>query len=117
MVKAKARIQRRAMNAPPSWSSEVWTLVRSIPPGKVMTYGQVADHLASEDLATLTARQVGRAMGESPDDVPWHRVVNAGGRCSVDTEDNPRQQRLLESEGVVFRFGRLRLAECRHRPT
>lgn len=95
----------------------IWILVRSIPAGRVMTYGQIADHLASEDLATLTARQVGRAMGESPKDVPWHRVVNAGGRCSVDTEDNPRQQRLLEGEGVIFRMGKLRLVDCRHKPS
>lgn len=81
-----------------------------------MTYGQIADHLASEDLATLTARQVGRAMGESPEDVPWQRVVNAAGRCSVDTPQNPRQQRLLEGEGVVFRNGKLRLRDCRFEP-
>ena len=81
-----------------------------------MTYGQIADHLASEDVATLTARQVGRAMSECPDDVPWHRVVNAAGGCSVDTEDNPRQQRLLEREGVVFRGSRLRLRAVRWQP-
>lgn len=99
-----------------SSNSPIWSLVRRIPPGQVMTYGQIADQLANEDIATLTARQVGRAMGESPEDVPWHRVVNAGGRCSVDTEDNPRQQRLLESEGVVFRSGRLRLKDVRWDP-
>ncbi|MFK7998540.1 MAG: MGMT family protein [Polyangiales bacterium] len=103
------------MTNSPTWT-ELWNLVRRIPAGQVMTYGQIADHLASEDVAALTARQVGRAMGESPEDVPWHRVVNASGRCSVDTEDNPRQQRLLEGEGVVFRSGKLRLVDFRWIP-
>ncbi len=93
-----------------------WALVRTIPAGRVMTYGQIADYLAEQDLATLTARQVGRLMATSPDGLPWQRVVNASGRCSVDTPENPRQQRLLEAEGVVFTRGRLPLRRLRWWP-
>jgi len=76
--------------------------VRSVPPGKVVTYGQVAGTL--EDVS-LTARQVGAAMRNVPADVPWQRVVGAGGNlpiAKVSLELKSRQRELLEQEGVVF---------------
>ncbi len=76
-------------------------MVREIPPGKVMTYGQIA-----MSLEPLSARAVGWAMNSCPEDVPWHRVVNARGGCSTDGRpDIPPglQKALLENEGIVFR--------------
>ena len=76
-------------------------MVRMIPPGKVMTYGQIA--LLEEP---LSARAVGWAMNSCPEGVPWHRVVNSRGGCSTDRRpDIPPglQKALLENEGVVFR--------------
>ena len=56
----------------------IYTVVREIPFAKVATYGQVAD------LAGLygKARLVGYALFrvDIKDDIPWHRVVNAGSR-------------------------------------
>ncbi|MEM6958001.1 MAG: MGMT family protein [Myxococcota bacterium] len=100
----------------PSNAELVWALARRIPPGRVMTYGQIADVLADECGAVMTARAVGRAMGEVPDDVPWHRVVNSQGRSSVDRDGRRRQQSLLEEEGVRFTRDRLRLNEYRWFP-
>ena len=80
----------------------VYTLVRRIPPGKVMTYGQVATAIENR----LSPRAVGWALHGCPDDVPWQRVVNASGGCSTDRiPDVPTglQRHLLESEGVEFR--------------
>ena len=80
----------------------VYAVVRSIPAGKVMTYGQVAD--AATNLA-FTARQVGTAMRYAPSDVPWQRVVGAGGHLPIvklSPEASLRQRRLLEQEGVTF---------------
>jgi len=80
---------------------EVYEIVRMIPPGKVMNYGQIAV-LCSRP---LTPRAVGWAMHDCPDDVPWHRVVNAAGRCSTDAVAGSapgRQRGLLEAEGVRF---------------
>ena len=80
---------------------EIYEIVRMIPPGKVMNYGQIAT-LCSRP---LTPRAVGWAMHDCPSDVPWHRVVNAAGRCSTDdVEGNQpgRQRALLEAEGVEF---------------
>lgn len=80
----------------------IYTVVMSIPPGKVATYGQVAEEAG----LPRRARMVGYALRVLPGDsgVPWHRVVNAGGRISArGAPDSERdQQRLLEAEGVVF---------------
>lgn len=65
-----------------------------------MTYGQIAELLGEG----YTPRTVGFVMHGSDDGTPWHRVVNAQGACSTLKLVLPhdKQQRLLESEGVVF---------------
>ena len=81
---------------------EVYEIVREIPSGTVMTYGQIAKLCRRP----LPPRAVGWAMHDCPEDVPWHRVVNSKGRCSTDTlpgSEPGRQRRLLEAEGVGFR--------------
>ena len=50
-------------------------LVEQIPPGRVMTYGAIADYLGQGG-----PRQVGSVMSHYGGGVPWHRVVNATGR-------------------------------------
>lgn len=80
----------------------VYAVVRAIPAGKVMTYGQVAD--ATTGVA-VTARQVGNAMRFVPSDVPWQRVVGAGGYLPIakrSPEAKLLQRRLLTLEGVSF---------------
>ena len=69
-----------------------------------MTYGQIAEMLGEG----YTPRTVGFVMHASPEGVPWHRVLNAQGACSTGNVVLPhdKQQRLLESEGVVFDKGR-----------
>jgi methylated-DNA-protein-cysteine methyltransferase-like protein len=95
----------------------IYSVVASIPRGRVATYGQVAE------LAGLPrrARLVGYALRELPEnsDVPWHRVVNASGQISRrGRPDSERDQRaLLEAEGVVFgRRNRLSLNRFRWEP-
>lgn len=83
----------------------IYDVVRSVPDGMVVTYGQVA-RLAGKSRA---ARQVGYALAALPEghDVPWHRVVNAKGeiskRAKFGYEDY--QRILLEEEGVEFLIG------------
>jgi len=79
----------------------VYALVRTIPPGKVMNYGQIARLLDRP----LSARAVGWAMHSCPPGHPWHRVVSATGECSTDRlASHPAglQRALLEAEGVRF---------------
>ena len=91
------------MKTTSAWD-EVYEIARLIPPGKVMNYGQIATLCSRR----LTPRAVGWAMHDCPSDVPWHRVVNAAGRCSTDDfEGNQpgRQRARLEAEGVEFTGG------------
>ena len=80
---------------------DVYEIVQRIPPGKISTYGRIAQLTA----VPRGARGVGWALaGLTPDlarTVPWWRVINAAGRIS--NEYNAALQReLLEAEGVVF---------------
>src|SRR5262245_8551961 len=83
-------------------SEAVYAVVRAIPMGCVATYGQVAGMV--EGLA-ITPRQVGMLMTVAPPDIPWQRVVGAGGRLPI-SKRSPvlakEQRRLLEAEGVGF---------------
>lgn len=95
----------------------IYAVVRRIPRGRVMTYGQVA---ACAGLAGH-ARQVGYALHALDDggEVPWHRVLNAAGRISRRAEPawEALQRRLLEDEGVVFdERGRIDLGRWRWHP-
>jgi methylated-DNA-protein-cysteine methyltransferase-like protein len=83
------------------YRERVYAIVRDIPPGKVMTYGQIAIILGEG----YTARTVGYVMhGADSELVPWQRVINAQGKCSTGRLTIPMnlQQELLESEGMVF---------------
>lgn len=84
----------------PEYRERVYKIVRRIPRGRVMTYGQIAELLGEG----YTPRTVGFAMHSSPDGTPWHRVLNAQGATSTGRIVLPhdKQQRLLEQEGVVF---------------
>lgn len=82
---------------------KVYEFVKSIPKGKVATYGQIALYLGNRSLA----RVVGNILHNNPDpqNIPCHRVVNCNGRLadSYAFGGLAAQRRLLESEGVVFK--------------
>ena len=86
----------------PNFYDAVHTLVRDIPPGRVMTYGQIATILG----APRAARAVGYALRalEEGSGVPWQRVINSRGGVSArsDVERPTLQIELLDEEGVQF---------------
>jgi methylated-DNA-protein-cysteine methyltransferase related protein len=99
----------------PGYRARVFEIVRRIPAGRVMTYGQIADLLGEG----YTARTVGFVMHSADDTVPWQRVINAQGACSTGRVVLPPdlQQRMLEDEGVQFDArGRCDLARYRWTP-
>ena len=98
--RGSVRPDERELIARPGYNERVYEIVRRIPAGRVMTYGQIADLLGEG----YTPRTVGFVMHASPDDVPWQRVINAQGACSTQRVLLPGniQQSLLEAEGVVF---------------
>lgn len=83
-----------------TYRERVFKLVRLIPHGRVMTYGQIAEILGDG----YTPRTVGFVMHGAGDKTPWHRVINAQGGCSTRGLVLPhdKQQRMLESEGIEF---------------
>ncbi len=87
-------------NPDSDYQERVFRLVRSIPRGRVMTYGQIAEILGEG----YTPRTVGFVMHAANDKTPWHRVINAQGGCSTRELVLPhdKQQRMLEAEGVSF---------------
>ena len=93
--------QQPSPAATTNFYQQVYALVRQVPAGKVVTYGQVAALLGSP----RAARAVGYALRFLPagSDVPWHRVINyQGGISPRYPAESPIIQRVLEAEGVCF---------------
>ena len=104
MSTPRRRPQPAAANRTPLFHRLVYRLVRRVPRGTVVTYGQVAAILGHP----RAARAVGTALRHLPPvlqrTVPWQRVINAAGRISHrgDLFRPDRQRELLEAEGVAF---------------
>jgi methylated-DNA-protein-cysteine methyltransferase-like protein len=84
-----------------SFSRRVKDVIRSIPKGKVATYGRVATYAGNP----RGARQVVRVLHSSTrkEKLPWHRVVNREGRIALKPDYGYEiQKALLEEEGVEF---------------
>lgn len=83
------------------FSRRVHEVVRSIPPGRTLTYGEVAERVGEPG----GAQAVGRAMGSNPVPiiVPCHRVVGAGGRPVGFSAPGgvATKQRILRIEGAA----------------
>ncbi|MGS2806050.1 MGMT family protein [Nocardia sp. MW-W600-9] len=84
----------------------VRALVAAIPPGRVSTYGDIA-----QGAGLSSARTVGWIMRTDSADLPWHRVIGASGRPAAHLA--ARQLRLLAEEGVPIIDGRVDLRTAR----
>ena len=83
--------------SPDSFTFLAAELIRSIPKGKVATYGQIAG-MAGDPRG---AREVVRVLNTQKD-LPWHRVLAGGGRIMLPGPGGALQRKLLEAEGVRF---------------
>lgn len=90
----------------------IWATVAALPRGVVTTYGGVASAAG----LPRRARLVGYALRHAPAhlDLPWHRVVGAGGRIAVPpgTRAHAEQRRRLVAEGHVVARGRVHLPQA-----
>ena len=80
------------MNSGDDFVSRTLAVVEAIPPGYVMTYGDVAATIGSR-----AARAVGQVMARYGSDVAWWRVVRSGGHPPIDHEDRARIHYEVES--------------------
>ena len=83
----------------------IWKAVRAIPRGQVSSYGVIAKRVGLPGRARL----VGYALKIAPHDLPWHRVVAAGGRIAFPKTSRQfaEQRKRLRAEGVELTGGRV----------
>ena len=84
-----------------AFTREVINIIKSIPAGKVCTYGRIAGMAGQPN----GARQVTRVIHSMSrkHGLPWHRIINSKGCIGLPKPDQYDEQRaLLKSEGVLF---------------
>ncbi len=85
-----------SITPPKEFDEQVYAVVAAIPPGKVMSYGQISLALGCPN----QSRRVGRAMRGAPEGLPCHRVVNASGGTAPGWAE---QIDLLRAEGAAVK--------------
>lgn len=91
------------MEGVPEFHRKVYAVARAIPPGEVLSYGEVARRLGEPG----AARAVGQALGKNPfaPVVPCHRVLAAGGRAGGFSAEGGTTTKLRMLEIERARFG------------
>jgi methylated-DNA-protein-cysteine methyltransferase-like protein len=94
----------------------LYITLAQVPPGKVLSYGQLAE------LAGLgrAARWVGRCLSQLPagSSLPWHRIIAASGRLSLadGTPSGEEQRQRLREEGIRVHNDRVDIRRYGWRP-
>lgn len=84
---------------------DVWKLLRQIPYGQTVTYGELAKAIAKKrGLSRMSAQAIGGAVGHNEISiiVPCHRVMGADGSLTGYAGGIERKERLLALEGVAM---------------
>jgi methylated-DNA-[protein]-cysteine S-methyltransferase len=88
----------------PEFNRGVYDIARAIPPGKTLTYGDIAKKLGGVELS----RDVGQALGRNPCPivVPCHRVLAAGGKPGGFSANGGvvTKLKMLEIEGAIVNY-------------
>ncbi|PSQ88083.1 MAG: hypothetical protein BRD30_07780 [Bacteroidetes bacterium QH_2_63_10] len=89
----------------PPFFERVWEVVARIPPGRVTTYGDIAEHLGRRGAARIVGWALNEAVGT---DLPCHRVVNRDGVLTGKRHfETPHvMEERLRSEGAPVETGR-----------
>jgi O-6-methylguanine DNA methyltransferase len=94
-----------------TFKEKVYALTKSIPKGRVVTYGQLA-RMSGHPKA---ARAIGMCMRTNPNApiVPCHRVVASDGSLTGYSGGNgiPTKKEMLLNEGVIFKGERVDLSQ------
>lgn len=89
------------------FTKEVIQIIKSIPQGKVMTYGQIA-FIAGNPFGARQVSRILHTMTEK-EKLPWHRVINSKGMISLGGEMGIIQQSMLIDEDVIFKNQKVNL--------
>src|SRR5215475_11716015 len=90
--------------------SAIAAAIRKIPRGKVSTYGAVGRAAGLPRGARLVARTLRGAF-----DLPWQRVLGAGGEIKLRGDGAVEQRMRLHAEGVIFRGRRVDMKQCEYK--
>ncbi|MGV3466275.1 MAG: MGMT family protein [Heyndrickxia sp.] len=93
------------------FTAQVIDIIRAIPPGKVMTYGQIAGLAGSP----RGARQVARILHSmsKKHKLPWHRVISSKGEISLKDDE---QKMALQMEGIEVTNWSIHLSKYQYNP-
>ena len=110
-ARAQRTLLRQAARPDPDRDHAFRRIILSIPPGKVSTYGRVAAAAGYP----LYHRAVARLLRtDPPDQLPWHRVLGAGGLIKLPGTSAREQRARLLLEGVHFRGDRVDMDLSEH---
>jgi methylated-DNA-protein-cysteine methyltransferase-like protein len=113
--KSQSRIRKKHYD---EWSSDesskrrlrIEAAIRSIPKGKVSTYGAIARAAGLPGMARQVAQVLHRGFG-----LPWQRVLGAGGEIKLRGDSAIEQRLRLEAEGVRFRGRRVDMKQWEYK--
>jgi methylated-DNA-protein-cysteine methyltransferase-like protein len=94
----------------PKMSERIISSIRSIPRGKVSTYGAVAKAAGFPGAARQVVAALRGAVG-----LPWQRVLGAGGAIKLLGDHAFEQRFRLEAEGITFRGRKVDMKQHEHR--
>jgi methylated-DNA-protein-cysteine methyltransferase related protein len=110
-VKKGSKKSRKGKEEEPDRSStmrmRIEAAIRKIPKGKVSTYGAIARAAGFPGAARLVARVLHRGF-----ELPWQRVLGAGGEIKLRGDSAIEQRLRLEAEGVRFRGRNVDMKQC-----
>jgi methylated-DNA-protein-cysteine methyltransferase related protein len=107
----KRRILRDGLREDKQRDAAFLRVIRSLPKGKVSTYGKVAA-AAGYPLYHRAVATLLRKLG--PSSVPWQRIVGAGGEIKLRGDAAAEQRLRLQMEGVKFRGKRVNMDSYEH---
>lgn len=111
MERAKRRLLRDAARSEEQRDHAFRKMIFSIPAGRVSTYGRVAAAAGYPRYHRAVARLL---RTDPPDQLPWHRVLGAGGEIKLRGAAAHEQRARLKLEGVKFKGGRVNMEAFEH---
>ncbi len=109
--RAKRRLLRDAARPEEQRDHAIRKMIFSIPSGRVSTYGQVAAAAGYPRYHRAVARLL---RTDPPDQLPWHRVLGAGGEIKLRGAAEHEQRARLKLEGVKFKGGKADMKAFEH---
>ena len=94
-------IHKKFGNPKETFSERVVRIALSIPLGKVATYGKIAQAAGGGSMASRSVTGIlGKAYEAGEKNIPFHRIVYAGGKIWINDEYRDKRMKLYKKEGI-----------------